>query len=1225
MDGLIDYARRQIKCPECRAEHRIPYNGVQSFPNNVTLSRFLDLHRSITGEEPDPLPSQMDRCGVCGEKSFCLRCAHCEKKVCEECRAAHLDIMRREINRLNTQVRRGLGKLAENVCQFNKSGDKLVQLSAQIQDEITEGVRRLIRDLKDKESKLLAELEEFSVSEAKNSEKLKEDLEQELDTITSNCELVEAHITETDEWTDAELMEYKEIFLKTLDFLRNLDPDTMDFARKIKYIAKVDLENVRRTIADFGEIKIIPASCSMAAFGPGGLLSPSESTANLSLPQGSLSRSQSDHRLVAQLAKSGSRSDLQRSYLDVTGGNRYGSDSDRERGSSPPGKRGERFGSVRSYDDRGRYASAAATAQNSEFNYTRGWQRPGDTDYEPSNSSNFRSRFMRERIRERGGGNDGDHSFEEHEDTAAAGPRVRFQEEEAAQSKKAKLFDTEEMASLRAPLSGLIKLTDSPHFMERLHQNEAKAKLKAIEEANEATAAAIAPAPVSNVAPRPTRQVSEDEIEKQKKQAQAQAAAQSNNNTATPTTPKPAAAATTTATTEPPQQASNRRVQALQKEDTRSVRSSSEETSIASDETGGDGESATQEQQSSPPVSTRRRMFASSRANTSGNNNASSNGQKNSYSNDYNDSGNATRTAAQSSSAASSAAAAAAAAGNTPGNRQVSATTNNHTKNKTQKHTQTNKNSVSANIQVSTTSPSKVMASGAALTTAATGSTSVAATTTTNASTTSGKPTNSVGSTNNATTTPSALSSKSSSTSSFASANDNNNNPQQESIAALIQAYATPKTSSSSSTSAGTYQAPKNKYLTSTTTTTPGGGLGSGSVDLSDIYLSEHHPTVNSYTSSHHYPTLSTPTASSSFDAQLYRLTSPPPLPSSSASSTYGKTASVGSARHQYGPMSTSSAYNSSGGGSSSHTTSSSMLNLMSPGGSIGGSSNTVNNMWQPPVMPPSSAAILGMVENGLASGGGGGGGTSNVPATTSPNQSTDHFYRAFNNCLTLPCLNPLATVEPSEHTGRCDEAKHVHIGSSGEDFETTGGHKEAAERIGSTRKRIIRLSKDKVATGGGGGNDELKTTTTLDMYSPREFRGQDRPNYNPYRQSQTSIASNSSKYLPSTSTKSNYVRTRDANTGLLASSTSATDHNRASAAPVTTTLTATSSSSIAARSLYGTASSATSGLVPPTSNNNSTASTSFRPTLSSSSSSTATPTGFPNSSNARGRLRLYS
>jgi tripartite motif-containing protein 71 len=44
----------QVKCPECRAEHRIPYQGVQGFPTNVTLQRFLELHIEITGELPDP-------------------------------------------------------------------------------------------------------------------------------------------------------------------------------------------------------------------------------------------------------------------------------------------------------------------------------------------------------------------------------------------------------------------------------------------------------------------------------------------------------------------------------------------------------------------------------------------------------------------------------------------------------------------------------------------------------------------------------------------------------------------------------------------------------------------------------------------------------------------------------------------------------------------------------------------------------------------------------------------------------------------------------------------------------------------------------------------------------------------------------------------------------------------------------------------------------------------
>ena len=51
MEGLVDYVKRQVKCPECRAEHRVPYNGIQGFPTNVTLQKFLDLHADITGDD----------------------------------------------------------------------------------------------------------------------------------------------------------------------------------------------------------------------------------------------------------------------------------------------------------------------------------------------------------------------------------------------------------------------------------------------------------------------------------------------------------------------------------------------------------------------------------------------------------------------------------------------------------------------------------------------------------------------------------------------------------------------------------------------------------------------------------------------------------------------------------------------------------------------------------------------------------------------------------------------------------------------------------------------------------------------------------------------------------------------------------------------------------------------------------------------------------------------
>ena len=64
----------QVKCPECRAEHRIPYNGIQGFPTNYTLQKFLELHSEITGELPDPnADAIMSRCVFTSERPLVVQ------------------------------------------------------------------------------------------------------------------------------------------------------------------------------------------------------------------------------------------------------------------------------------------------------------------------------------------------------------------------------------------------------------------------------------------------------------------------------------------------------------------------------------------------------------------------------------------------------------------------------------------------------------------------------------------------------------------------------------------------------------------------------------------------------------------------------------------------------------------------------------------------------------------------------------------------------------------------------------------------------------------------------------------------------------------------------------------------------------------------------------------------------------------------------------------------
>ncbi|XP_043597282.1 serine-rich adhesin for platelets isoform X1 [Bombus pyrosoma] len=294
MDGLVDYVRRQVKCPECRAEHRIPYQGVQAFPTNVTLQRFLELHIEITGELPDPTSGQtMERCGVCSEKSYCSLCVHCEKKCCPECKDAHMDILRREITRINSQIRRGLHRLQDALALVEKNTLGLQTNCASVAEEVDEIYRRLSKALKDRTEHLRNEVDRYLGTELRGLIQLKENLELEIANIQSNCDLAEAHINENVPWDDSELLDTKELFLRTVEFIRNFEYEAGDYSRRVRFVMAHDPNQLVLHVAGYGELNIKPEA------GSGGLLG---SSSSLAPPGGSpgLMRSKSDHRLASQ-------------------------------------------------------------------------------------------------------------------------------------------------------------------------------------------------------------------------------------------------------------------------------------------------------------------------------------------------------------------------------------------------------------------------------------------------------------------------------------------------------------------------------------------------------------------------------------------------------------------------------------------------------------------------------------------------------------------------------------------------------------------------------------------------------------------------------------------------------------------------------------------------------------------------------------------------------------
>ncbi|XP_072382972.1 uncharacterized protein tn isoform X1 [Diabrotica undecimpunctata] len=456
LEGTVDYVRRQIKCPECRAEHRIPYNGVQGFPTNVTLQRFLELHIEITGELPDPTSGQiMERCNVCSEKAYCSFCSHCDKKICEECKSAHMEILRREISRINNQIRRGIHRLQDTLALVEKNSQNMQTNCLSVGEEVEEIYRRLSKALKDRTDYLRGELDRYLGTEVRSLTTLKENLELEISNILSNCDLADKHMNENvDIWDDCELMDAKEIFLKTVEFIRNFEYENADYSRKVRLVLAHDPNQLVLHVAGFGDLNLP----SQSHFGQqSGLLQP---------PNSGLMRSKSDHRLASQFRQQEERGYGDRGYNDedqVIGGRKFG-----ERPKS-----------------------------TGESRYGRGGDYGDDYDHDTRPTRSKYSRFRR-------------HQATENDSDTEPTTRVRFTE----QKERERAFDTEDAS--RGPLSGITRLADSPRVMKKMQEHESgKTKKK-----EEPTPAPVQPKVVPKRPPPPAvRQVSEeDEISRIKKQ-----------------------------------------------------------------------------------------------------------------------------------------------------------------------------------------------------------------------------------------------------------------------------------------------------------------------------------------------------------------------------------------------------------------------------------------------------------------------------------------------------------------------------------------------------------------------------------------------------------------------------------------------------------------------------------------------------------------------------------
>lgn len=336
--------------------------------------------------------------------------------------------------------------------------------------------------LKDRTEHLRTQVDQYLSTELRNLNALKENLDLEVGNIQSNCDMADKYMNENVDWDDCELMDTKEIFLKTIEFMRSFESENSDFSRRVRFFMEKNPNELVTIAATFGELHVQPHT---------GTASTAPSSGNsLQAPSGpGLMRSKSDHRLASQFRQQQEDRGLRDEDEPVLGGRKFG--------------------------ERNARASDRYSGGENRYGRSGGEYEYGNTDYDNESSgrtkSRFRSRFVRS------------HQNDDTSDNEQ-GRGVRFNEKDKEGKERDRVIDTEDVA--RGHLSGIIRLTDSPRVMKRLQETDKGKKEKK----------AVVPPPAAAVVPKravaatpavATRQMSEDEIDRIKRQNKGAASAAS--------------------------------------------------------------------------------------------------------------------------------------------------------------------------------------------------------------------------------------------------------------------------------------------------------------------------------------------------------------------------------------------------------------------------------------------------------------------------------------------------------------------------------------------------------------------------------------------------------------------------------------------------------------------------------------------------------------------------
>ena len=244
----------------------MPYAGVSAFPTNRTLQNFLDLPVQHTPVVPPasnqpqattntagnrtegrstsnnsnnqnhpqqneeqassnaPQATPHNGCTECSRQVTLSRCSHCNNVVCDTCKRSHIEQLRLDINRLVSQLRRGIPRFSDAVSVIENKSEQLHQRAEAGKAEITETIERYISELRNRQRLLHSEVQMWLLGEIRSLRMLQENVEVELASTASFCDSTESVLTHPNTTIpDEDLVDLKRQCVEHMEIIRTYE------------------------------------------------------------------------------------------------------------------------------------------------------------------------------------------------------------------------------------------------------------------------------------------------------------------------------------------------------------------------------------------------------------------------------------------------------------------------------------------------------------------------------------------------------------------------------------------------------------------------------------------------------------------------------------------------------------------------------------------------------------------------------------------------------------------------------------------------------------------------------------------------------------------------------------------------------------------------------------------------------------------------------------------